>query len=99
MAVTVTFGIFEWDRDKEILNAKRHGIDFYEATLAFLDHKRIVAVDASHSEAEARHFCIGRAGNKTATVRFTLRGNRVRIIGAGYWRKGKRLYEKEWSKK
>jgi len=28
------------------------------------------------------------------TVRFTRRGDRLRIIGAGYWRKGKELYEK-----
>jgi uncharacterized DUF497 family protein len=28
------------------------------------------------------------------TVRFTVRGDRVRIIGAGYWRRGKVFYEK-----
>ena len=27
-------------------------------------------------------------------VRFTYRKNRIRIIGAGYWRKGKEIYEK-----
>jgi hypothetical protein len=29
------------------------------------------------------------------TVRFTWRGSRIRIFGAGYWRKGKRLYEQQ----
>lgn len=29
------------------------------------------------------------------TVRFTYRQNRIRIIGAGYWRKGRDVYEKE----
>ncbi|MFH1066848.1 MAG: BrnT family toxin, partial [bacterium] len=29
------------------------------------------------------------------TVRFTWRDEILRIIGAGYWRKGKKLYEKE----
>jgi predicted DNA binding CopG/RHH family protein len=29
------------------------------------------------------------------TVRFTYRKNRIRIIGAGYWRKGKDIYERE----
>ena len=29
------------------------------------------------------------------TVRFTRRGEAIRIIGAGYWRKGKAIYEKE----
>jgi hypothetical protein len=27
------------------------------------------------------------------TVRFVIRGDRIRIIGAGYWRKGKLFYE------
>jgi len=27
------------------------------------------------------------------TVRFTIRGDKVRIIGAGYWRRGKAFYE------
>jgi len=29
------------------------------------------------------------------TVRFTYRNNRIRIIGAGFWRKGKDIYEKQ----
>jgi hypothetical protein len=29
------------------------------------------------------------------TVRFTWREGRIRIFGAGYWRKGKRLYDRE----
>ena len=28
------------------------------------------------------------------TVRFTLRNGAIRVIGAGYWRKQRRLYEK-----
>jgi len=27
------------------------------------------------------------------TVRFTYRGSVIRIIGAGYWRKGRKIYE------
>ena len=99
MPITVIFGIFEWDSDKEGLNVKRHRVTFETATLAFLDSNRIIAVDSLHSEAEPRKFCIGKAGNRVVTVRFTLRGNRIRIIGAGYWRKGKKIYEKERSKK
>lgn len=29
------------------------------------------------------------------TVRFTYRGGVIRIFGAGYWRKGKQIYERE----
>jgi hypothetical protein len=28
-------------------------------------------------------------------VRFTVRGDAIRIFGAGYWRKGKKIYEQE----
>lgn len=28
-----------------------------------------------------------------ATVRFTIRSSRIRIIGAGYWREGRKLYD------
>jgi hypothetical protein len=29
------------------------------------------------------------------TVRFTYRAGVIRIFGAGYWRKGKKIYERE----
>jgi hypothetical protein len=32
------------------------------------------------------------------TVRFTLRNGTIRVIGAGYWRKQRRLYEKAETK-
>ena len=44
---------------------------------------------------ESRFFCIGKTAGKILTVRFTYRGNDIRIIGAGYWRKGKLIYEKK----
>ena len=35
------------------------------------------------------------AGGGILTVRFTYRGETIRIIGAGYWRKGKKIYEEK----
>jgi len=29
------------------------------------------------------------------TVRFTYRENTIRIFGAGFWRKGKKIYEQQ----
>lgn len=55
---------------------------------------RIIVEDLQHGE-EERFFCIGWINNGIMTVRFTMRGARIRIIGAGYWRKGKKLYEQE----
>jgi uncharacterized DUF497 family protein len=86
---------FEWDARKEASNIAKHGIDFTEAQEAFRDSRRLIFLDVAHSGAEVRFFCIGRTGRGILTVRFTYRvGGALRIIGAGYWRKGKRVYEK-----
>jgi len=86
---------FIWDRGKESDNIRKHGINFSVASRVFLDPKRKVYIDSKHSKQEERFFCIGKVGNKIITVRFTYRQERIRIIGAGYWRKGKAHYEKE----
>lgn len=95
MNVTEVFGKFEWDQGKERSNISKHGVDFKTAALAFADPWRLIATDEEHSDAEPRYFCIGAIKGKILTVRFTLRGKRVRLIGAGYWRKGKAFYDKE----
>ena len=84
---------FEWDDVKERENIVKHGISFEIAQHAFLDPRRVIAEDREHSNQESRYYCIGRAGEGIVTVRFTYRSSIIRIIGAGYWRKGKRLYE------
>lgn len=86
---------FEWDARKEQRNIAKHGVDFAEAQTAFLDSKRILLEDMTHSESEPRLFCIGRTDYGILTVRYTRRSGHIRIIGAGYWRKGKRIYEEE----
>jgi uncharacterized DUF497 family protein len=70
---------FEWD----------------EAQFAFADPNRVIAKDLAHSDEEDRFYCFGRLGEGIATVRFTYRNDIIRIIGAGYWRKGKQIYERE----
>jgi len=86
---------FEWDEVKNLSNQKKHGVSFYEAQYAFFDQNRIIAEDVGHSKEEKRYYCFGLDKDQTGilTVRFTYRDNRIRIIGAGYWRKGKKLYE------
>lgn len=86
---------FEWDENKNKLNQKKHGISFEEAQYAFADSNRIIARDLEHSGKENRFYCFGKVAENIATVRFTYRNNKIRIIGAGYWRKGKQIYEKE----
>lgn len=68
---------------------------FSLAQYAFADVKRVIAEDVSHSADEKRYYCFGEVGGGILTVRFTYRGGVIRIFGAGYWRKGKALYEKQ----
>lgn len=85
---------FDWDPRKDRANQAKHGVSFAEAQLAFFDPRRIIAEDVKHgSGREARWFCFGRYGNGVLTVRFTYRGSVIRIFGAGYWTKGKRIYD------
>jgi uncharacterized protein len=84
---------FEWDEEKDRQNQEKHHVSFFEAQQAFLDPRRIIAEDVSHSADESRFYCIGCVGNVVMTVRFTYRGGFIRIYGAGYWRKGRKLYE------
>ena len=85
---------FEWDARKDAENQEKHGVPFVMAQEAFFDPCRVVARDLAHSGTEDRFYCMGHTGGGILTVRFTFRGHAIRIIGAGYWRKGKRLYEK-----
>jgi len=89
------YASFEWDESKNKLNQQKHNISFEEAQYAFSDKKRIIAKDMEHSEDEERYYCFGKVEENVVTVRFTYRENKIRIIGAGYWRKGKQIYEKE----
>ena len=61
---------------------------------AFLNPSRVIAEDLDHRRGEPRYFCFGRVDDAIMTVRFTWRNGKIRIFGAGYWRKGKAIYEK-----
>ena len=86
---------FGWDEEKNRMNQKKHGVPFSLAQYAFADPGRVIAEDISHSQTEQRYYCFGKVGDQIMTVRFTYRKNRIRIIGAGYWRKGRDICEQE----
>ena len=87
---------FEWDRGKNLANQAKHGVSFGLAQYAFADSKRVILTDATHStQDETRYYCIGKVGEGILTVRFTYRERRIRIFGAGYWRRGKQIYEEQ----
>ena len=84
---------FEWDEQKNQSNQKSHGVSFEQARRAFYDTHHVIHDDDEHSKDEPRYHLIGFDGVGILTVRFTFRGRIIRIIGAGYWRKGKKIYE------
>ena len=86
---------FEWNAKKDKENQNKHGISFELAKYAFADPNRIMAEDSSHSQKEKRYYCFGKVADGIVTVRFTYRGSVIRIIGAGYWRKGRKIYESQ----
>jgi uncharacterized DUF497 family protein len=85
---------FEWNAKKEADNIAKHGVSFKDATAAFDDANCVIMPDVLHSAAEERYFCYGRVGDRILTARFTIRNTKIRIIGAGFWRKGKDEYAK-----
>ena len=86
---------FDWDADKDAANQQKHGISFARAQYAFADPRRVIAKDITHSQTEQRFYCFGKVDGGVLTVRFTYRSSVIRIIGAGYWRKGKAIYDRE----
>ena len=87
--------VFEWDDARDLANQLKHGVSLKDAQYAFLDENRVIAEDLTHSQYEQRYYCFGmnKEGSGILTVRFTCRAGCIRIIGAGYWRKGKKVYE------
>jgi uncharacterized DUF497 family protein len=86
---------FEWDTEKDEVNQIKHGVSFAEAQYAFVDPKRVIARDLGHSQKEEWFYCFGLVKGGVLTVRFTYRNGAIRIFGAGYWRKGKAIYEQQ----
>jgi uncharacterized protein len=87
---------FTWDPQKERANIAKHGVPFSDAKRAFEDPNAIVAFDQEHSgKYELRWWLVGKVGHRVMLVRYTHRPNGlIRIIGAGYWKIGKEIYEK-----
>jgi uncharacterized DUF497 family protein len=84
---------FEWDPAKDAANQLKHGVSYFEAQSAFLDASRAIAKDVTHSKTEERWYCFGKVEDRIMTVRFTYRDQVIRILGAGYWTKGRKVYE------
>lgn len=86
---------FIWDEVKEQANRRKHGVGFESTPQVFTDPERVLLADRKHSLAEGRFWCVGHDGRGILTVRFVLRAGVIGVIGAGYWRKGRKIYEEK----
>jgi uncharacterized DUF497 family protein len=86
---------FEWDENKNKINIEKHGVSFEEASKAFFDKRCVITKNLKHSVSEKRFYCFGKVNGNVLTVRFTVREGNIRIIGAGYWRDGRKKYEEK----
>lgn len=50
---------FEWDLEKSLLNEKKHGVTFEEASSVFYDVNALVIADTEHSVDEDRFLILG----------------------------------------
>ncbi len=76
---------FEWDKKKEKINAKKHGVSFDEARTVFFDEQAIQFYDPEHSDEEDRFILLGTSFKlKTLVVCHCFREEetKIRIISA-----------------
>jgi hypothetical protein len=85
---------FEWDESKAESNFKKHRVSFLEASETFYDPLGLHIVDTKHSKNEPRSYWVGKSRRgRILTTWFTMRGTKVRLIGAAELRKFRRFYE------
>lgn len=74
---------FEWDDAKARANARKHGVTFERATLAFADPLAVALFDDREDYGEERFVLIGLAeGTLLLVVAYTERDDRIRIVSA-----------------
>ena len=76
---------FEFDLAKSASNKIKHGIDFVEAQVIWLDQKRVETTMPTASE--QRFQMLGLIGEKLWSAIFTHRGEKIRLISVRRVRK------------
>ena len=69
---------FEFDEQKSLMNKDKHGIDFDEAQLLWLD-EMLVEIPA-RSDDETRSLVVGKIGEDHWAAIITYRGEKTRIV-------------------
>jgi uncharacterized DUF497 family protein len=74
---------FEWDPKKAIINQRKHGVTFEEASSALRDSFSATTHDPDHSENEERFITFGISSRgRLLAVSHTEGGNAIRLISA-----------------
>jgi len=74
---------FVWNDEKALINFKKHGVSFLEATEVFSDEHSFCINDPDHSYDEDRYLLFGITfKGKYLVVSFTDRMDTIRIISA-----------------
>ena len=90
---------FNWNREKNIANIRKHGIPFKEAATVFLDENATFIFDELHSDEDERYIVIGMSKKLKMLMvchcyRNTGDGEIIRIISArAATRQEKALYK------
>jgi uncharacterized DUF497 family protein len=83
---------FEYDPDKSAINLVKHGIDFEQAQLLWLDSNALEI--KAKSDTENRFALIGRIDDKIWIAFYTYRGESIRLISVRRTRENeKRIYD------
>ena len=73
---------FDWDLEKAMINREKHRIGFRDATLVFLDDRRVDGDSTRPEHGKARRITTGMVRGRLMTVVYTFRGDQRRIISA-----------------
>src|SRR5690606_4844120 len=76
-----------WDENKRLTNRQKHGIDFHDCPMVFVEKVLLLPAD---SLVEPRFLVVGPSNGYLIAVAFTLRDDIIRIISARKARRNER---------
>ena len=99
MSESVIHGRFEWDKEKEALNIKKHGISFEEILPMFDDPLFWEKEDFAHSSLdETRYIGTAKINGFSVIVSCYTERERIRIISARASTKEEEKFYEQWCK-
>ena len=99
MGENVIHGRFEWDKEKEAMNIKKHGISFEEILPMFDDPLFWEKEDFAHSSLdETRYIGTAKVNGFSVIISCYTERERIRIISARASTKEEEKFYEQWCK-